>query len=366
MVLESNFTTKGGGGAESQLKTLALALRHMGHRVTIVTPMLPSGPQTTTERCAGIPIARVPYPHRKGIGAAILHLRFAAFLLQRRKRYEVWHVHIAHHFAAITCLLGDLLGKPVVLKVSGWWELEKGLLAPGRGLLGRLAGLCLRRATFVQAISTRIAGELERHGFAQERIVVLPNAVDTARFQPRTPAAKPFVAVYVGRLVAEKDLGTLFDAWAQAFGQRKDVSLRLVGGGALESELCAQATRLGIQVEFLGHRDDVEAVLAAAHVGVLPSRIEGLSNTLLEFMACGLPTVASRVSGSEDFVMTGRNGWLFPPGDATALAACLREAESLDPSALAALGHQARDDVEAKASIPLVIGRLLQLYRERA
>src|SRR5262249_39666808 len=157
----------------------------------------------------------------------------------------------------------------------------------------------------VQAISTRIAGELKRRGFPDERIMVLPNAVNTKRFVARSaPLKKPFVAVFVGRLVPEKGLETLFDAWASAFAGRADVKLRLVGGGAMEKPLREQAEKLNIanQIEFLGHRDRVEDVLAEAHIGVLCSRIEGLSNTLLEFMACGLPVVASRVSGSEDFV----------------------------------------------------------------
>jgi glycosyltransferase involved in cell wall biosynthesis len=136
----------------------------------------------------------------------------------------------------------------------------------------------------------------------------------------------------------------------------------------MEKPLREQAGKLGIahQVEFLGHRDRVEDVLAEAHIGVLCSRIEGLSNTLLEFMACGLPVVASRVSGSEDFVEPGRNGWLFDVGDVAALSRCLREAESLSPERLAELGKKARQDVESKAALDHVVGRLMQLYRGKS
>jgi len=225
----------------------------------------------------------------------------------------------------------------------------------------------LKRATAVQAISTRLAAELTRQGFPAERILVLPNAVDTARFTaragPRAPGA-PFTAVFVGRLVAEKELGMLLEAWAAAFSTGEAARLRLVGGGPLEVPLRAQVDRLGLsgQVEFLGHRDRVEEVLADADVGVLPSRIEGLSNTLLEFMASGLPALASRVSGSEDFVVPGRNGWLFDVADVTALAAALREARSLPPERLAVMGRRARADVEAAASLDVVVGKLLSLY----
>jgi glycosyltransferase involved in cell wall biosynthesis len=368
MVLESNFTQKGGGGAESQVRTVSLALKKMGQDVVIVTPLLPQGPQKTVDEAYGLAIERVSYPRWRIIGGGVMMAKFAAYLWQHRNQHDAWHVHIGHHMGAITCLLGDLLGKPVVVKISGWWELENGLLGDKKGPFTFLFRRWLKKATAVQAISTRIAAELERHGFPKDRILILPNAVDTERFVPCAAERKPgepFVAVFVGRLVPEKDLATLFDAWAEAFGTRKDVRLRLVGGGPAEKDLRAQAEQLGISVEFLGHRDRVEEVLAEAHVGVLTSRIEGLSNTLLEFMACGLPSLASRVSGNEDFVKTGDNGWLFEPGDKKGLAAALREAEALPAEKLARLGKNARAAVQSQASIERVLGRLMSLYGGR-
>ena len=368
MVLESNFTQTGGGGAESQVRTLSLHMKRLGQHVTIMTPMLPEGRQIQAERCYGIPIGRLTYPRQPKVGGAVMCLKFAAFLVRNRRRYDVWHVHIGHHLGAVACLLGSVLGKPVVLKISGSWELETGLLSPSQGFVGGVGRRWLQRATAVQAISTRIAGELRRCGFPSERIIVLPNAVDMTRFgrrpTPRKPGA-PFVGVFVGRLVGEKGLPTLLEAWGEAFRGRDGVVLRLVGGGPMEPELRGQARRLGIesQVQFVGPCDRVESVLSEAHVGILPSRIEGLSNTLLEFMACGLPVLATAVSGSEDFVKTGRNGWLVPVSDGFAMAACLREAEALPGDRLAQLGEAARLDVEAAASLDVVVGTLLSVYR---
>ncbi|HVU53016.1 MAG TPA: glycosyltransferase [Polyangia bacterium] len=368
MVLESDFTHRGGGGAESQVRTLARHLIGRGQPVAIVTPLFAFGPQVRAERSSGIPVGRLRYPRVPVLGAGVMCLRLAAFLLGRGRRYDAWHVHIAHHMGAVTCLVGALVGKPVVVKVSGWWELEKGVMAKDRGLLDALAHRLLKRGAAFQAISTRIAAELVRQGFPAERIIVLPNAVDTSRFSARragrAPGA-PFTAVFVGRLVPEKGLGTLLAAWARAFEGRKDARLRLVGEGRLEAELRAQARALGIaeEVEFLGHHGKVEEILATADVGVLPSNIEGLSNTLLEFMASGLPTIATRVSGSEDFVVTGRNGWLFDPGDVDALAAHLGAAATLPAAALDELGRRARADVEQASALEHVTGRLLELYR---
>jgi glycosyltransferase involved in cell wall biosynthesis len=367
MVLENAFTPTG-GGAESQVRTLALKLQRLGHQVTILTPRSSYGPRPTAERCWNLAVGRISYPYWPKVGSLVLFGRLGALLWQRRHRYDVWHVHIAHNMGAITCLMGKLLGVPVIVKVSGWFELERGVLAPGASRAAALSRRWLKSATVLQAISTRIARNLVERGFPADRVITLPNAVDTSRFDVRTGVRQsggPFTVVFVGRMVPEKGLETLFDAWKEAFGAREDVRLLLVGDGPLDAPLRARAERLGIarQVQFLGHQDHVEPALAQADLGVLPSLVEGLSNTLLEYMAGGLPVVASRVSGSEDLVVPGRNGWLFSPSDVGDLSACLREAQALSAERLSALGRQARADVESTAGLEIIVGRLLALYR---
>jgi glycosyltransferase involved in cell wall biosynthesis len=366
MILDNCYPAVGGGGAESQVRTLVLYLKRLGHRVTILTPKVPYGRQMAIERIEGIPVVRIPYPYVRGIGSLTLWLRFVWFLRHHGRRYDAWHAHIAHYIAALACATGPALGKPVVLKVSGWWELRRGVLERGRGLAGTIARRWLRMATAVQAISRRIAGELSRHGFSSDRVFALPNAVDTARFSARAPNTSEVRSfLYVGRLVREKGLDTLLDAWADVFGGSGKARLVLVGDGPLREALAQQAKARGIaaDVEFAGHRANVEDYVAAADVGVLPSLIEGLSNTLLEFMAAGMPAIASRVSGSEDMVVTGTNGWLFEPGDREALAKCLAEAATVDRERLRELGQAARAQIERSASLEVVVGKLLALYR---
>lgn len=368
MLLESPFPAKGGGGAESQVRTLALALRARGHAVTVLTPMLKAGPQHAVEEVEGIPVRRIGYPRIPAIGSLVLWARLVGYLLRNRNHFDAWHVHIAHYLGAIACVIGKWLGIPVIVKFSGQWELDSGLLARDARWPMRLAKRCLIHARVYQAISRRIAGEIVARGLPTDRTATLPNAVDLSRFQPRTGVHAqdlPFTAVYVGRLQCHKGLDTLVAAWAQAFPGRRDVRLELVGRGADEPALRAQAHAAGVgdHIHFLGHRNDVENVLAHADVSVLPSLIEGLSNSLLESMASGLPVIASRVSGSEDLIVTGRNGWLFEVGDREGCAKALRDAAAMDRHALAALGRQARLDVAAAAGLDGVLDRLLALYR---
>jgi len=367
MVLESAFPANRGGGAESQVRTLAKALRARRQRVTVLTPLTSLGPQQRIGRVDGVPVVRVPYPRVRLLGGPWLWLRTAALLWSRRRRYDVWHVHIAHYLGAVCALLGPWCQVPVVVKVSGWWELDRGTLAEHASPLARLAHRCLLRVDAWQSISRRIAGALHSRGVPVARIVAIPNAVDTARFSAlkRSESESGPRFIFVGRLVPEKGLDTLIDAFVLLLRDYPDAHLRVVGTGPLLEALTNQVQAHGIadQVTFAGHREDVEALLVDADFGVLPSHIEGLSNTLLECMASGLPMLASRVSGSEDIVRDDVNGWLFEPGDCEGLSRALHAAAALAPDARERMGQRARDSVERHAGLDSVLERLTCLYR---
>lgn len=363
MLIEAHFPAM--GGAERQLETLANALVARGHGVTVVAPRLDPKRPAGADRLGELPVWRIGYPGVRFFGSLLMLTKLAWLLFAWRHRYDAIHVHIAHNMGAVAALMGRLLGKPVVVKFSGWWELEKGCLRPRGGPGAALARGMLRQATAIQAISRRIARDLQAVGFDAARVHWLPNGVSTERFEAiNRPAQgnRPSTVVFVGRLVPEKGLDALIAAWAKA--RRPGWRLRLVGSGDLAEALLRQAEALGVSdsVELPGPSDAVEDELARADIGVLPSRFEGLSNTLLEYMAAGLPVIATRVSGSEDLVIPARSGWLCEVDDIDGLAAALGEAMGLAPAALQALGARGRADVLAKASVPAVLAQLLPLY----
>ncbi|HEV7489227.1 MAG TPA: glycosyltransferase family 4 protein, partial [Rhodanobacteraceae bacterium] len=94
MILESGFPVRGGGGAESQVRTLSDELRRRGHRVTLLTPRVPNAPQKAIDRCDGITVVRLPYPRMRGLARFVLWWRAIAFLRRREHRYDAWHAHI--------------------------------------------------------------------------------------------------------------------------------------------------------------------------------------------------------------------------------------------------------------------------------
>jgi len=129
--------------------------------------------------------------------------------------------------------------------------------------------------------------------------------------------------VLVARLVEQKGVDILIDAFARVADRLPDWRLDLVGDGPLRERLEAQARRAGIaeRVSFHGHQADPFPFLYAASVFVLPSRFEGMPNAMLEAMGVGLAIIVSDASpGPLELIRHGETGLVFPTGDAGALA----------------------------------------------
>jgi sugar transferase (PEP-CTERM/EpsH1 system associated) len=163
------------------------------------------------------------------------------------------------------------------------------------------------------------------------KVSTIPNGVDLTRFGPgRQPDARRalglpaegIVVGTVGRLDPVKDQAGLVRAFATLMPAYPDALLVLAGDGPCRGELARLVTDLGAdgRVRLLGECRDVAQALAAMDLFVLPSLAEGMSNTILEAMAVGLPVVATRVGGNRELVDEGETGRLVPPRDPRALA----------------------------------------------
>ena len=372
MVLEATFPVLGGGGAESQVMNLGRSLVGRGFRVDVVVPMTPNGPTLEHELCAGLRITRIKYPRIRFLGGTIMLAKLALLLVARRRSYAAIHAHIGGNMAAVTSLVGRTLGIPVIVKLTGMKEMNGGVLDGSPGFFNWLKGVAIRQASFVQATSSRIGNLLVDRGFESSRVLLLPNGVDMDRFaalcdpelRRRWCGSAQLVGLFIGRLAAEKGHELLLRAWASVFVGRSDVRLLLVGDGPLWNSLHDLAAQLRIdeQVVFAGHADDVSPFIALADVALLTSHAEGLSNALLECMAGGLPVVGSRISGTEDFVVSGETGWLFEPGRSDQLADCLALVAAAGTSELTRLGQAGRQRINVSASMKAVTDKLIDHY----
>jgi glycosyltransferase involved in cell wall biosynthesis len=223
--------------------------------------------------------------------------------------------------------------------------------------------LAYRAAHRVVANSTAGAERLRREGVAAEKIVIIPNGIDLSRFPRRELRTSRRVVATVANLRAEKGHDVLLRSAALVRQQLPDVRFRIIGDGTLRDSLRALASALGVDdcVEFLGHREDVPALLATSDVYAFPSRTEAFPNGLIEGMAAGLPVVASGVGGMLELVDNGCNGILVPPGDEHALASSLL-AVMQDETRASELGAAARQSIERRYSFDRMVAGFTDLY----
>jgi sugar transferase (PEP-CTERM/EpsH1 system associated) len=219
---------------------------------------------------------------------------------------------------------------------------------------------------------------IDRVGVPVARISHIYNGVDSARFRPRAGRREPiagspfndpalFVVGAVGRLEAVKDQTNLARAFVSALQSNPAAARRLrlvlVGDGPLKPAVEAILRAGGVErlVWFAGERGDVADLLRGFDCFVLPSLAEGISNTMLEAMATGLPVIATRVGANADLMEEGAAGRLVPRADPDALA---RELLALfdDPTRALSYGRAGRQIVERRFGLDRMVADYESLY----
>ena len=223
----------------------------------------------------------------------------------------------------------------------------------------RMATLFAGRVVCVSDDAMRLSAA---EGVSRRRLAVIRNGIDTARFAYRGPAPDGPV-VTVGRLVPAKGIDTLLRAAVRIAPHWPGFRLEVAGDGVAYQALEALAAELGLadRVRFLGNVQDVPGLLARASALALPSLSEGISLTLLEAAARGLPIVATRVGGNPEVVEEGVTGRLVAPGDPTEMAAALM-ALGADPDRARAMGRAGRDRVERLFDVRRMVAEYEALY----
>lgn len=404
------------GGAPAQAEKQARQLQLFGHDVTIVT-FHRYRQWKRREMLDSLPVVRVGGIYKRDgqlrigrLGHLVANIAMFLTLWRLRHTYDVIH---AFQLSPPAALIGELTHKPVILNIqsAGPDEAQRRLLdergamlladtltetsflkidlhdwAAGAGDLDHLPRLpfgrtmldFLRRSNaFYRVLSARSHSYLTSHGFRADQIVHISGSVDTERFQPalegRPDPVKPDRDIIcVARLDYAKGVDVLLHAWARMLRESTEgraylkPRLRLVGEGVCRAQLERIAAELGIQesVEFLGTRSDVVDLLQQSWGFALPSRWEGMPNALLEAMACGLPCIATRVSGSEDIIADGVNGLLVEPEQPAEMAQALHRI--IEDSELAQrLGQAGRITVVRDYQLAAIVERCLAFYRQR-
>jgi sugar transferase (PEP-CTERM/EpsH1 system associated) len=241
-----------------------------------------------------------------------------------------------------------------------------------------LRRLCYRCAGRVFAVSQELRNYYSQQlAVPASRLGVIPNGVETQYFRPDPDlrrrmrqalgvSPETLIVGAVGRLDPVKDHRTLFRAVEQAVSDGVDARVVVVGDGperkGLESDVAAR-TVLGQRVTFVGAVNDVLPWLNSFDIFALPSLSEGMSNTLLEAMAVGIPPLATAVGGNTEVVEHGSCGLLFGPRDAQAMSANLK-CLAADPEWRRQLGSNARQRVENCFSLWRMLSAYTQMYSD--
>lgn len=239
-----------------------------------------------------------------------------------------------------------------------------------------LAPLVSRFVTVSDDLQRWLVSDVGIPGHKVQRII---NGVDTVRFNPAEDRRRVrealgvgsdlFVVGTVGRLDPVKDQQTLLRAFAAmdvplaGRGSNPPCELFVVGSGPEEKALRTVAGELGIayRVRFLGERADIPDLMRAMDIFVLPSIAEGISNTILEAMASGLPVVASRIGGNPELVDDMKCGALFTPGDSRQIAHLL-SSYYRDSGMRVSHGFRGRERVEEMFSLARMVYEYGELY----
>lgn len=302
------------------------------------------------------------------------------FPLWRLKKFmQEFRPHVMHsrNFGALEAIPAARLAHvPVAIHSEHGYELE--IMG---GLPLRRQMLCRVFYQMADAVFT-VTKDLRTYHAAQtrlspERFQVLYNGVDTVKFSPDRELAVQIRSTLgvppgrlligsVGRLVPIKDHKTLLRAAEVLVQQGKDVHVLIAGAGPelanLKSFADASSSLAG-RVLFTGAANNVPELLHAMDAFVLPSICEGMSNTILEAMSCGVPVIVTRTGGNPELIEEGCSGYLFAPGDAPALSRLLSQIAE-HPAEARELGAAARLRAVEEFSISGMIGKYHRMYQD--
>jgi len=350
-----------GGGAANATLFLARAFRDLGHVPVVLTTAYANFSGHTYED--GIHVWRLPSRRRRVDSSNMIEMAsFAASALRREtgiaRQYSIDGAiaFFTLPCGPVACSLNRTLGIPYVVSLRG---------GDVPGHLTSLAWMHwitkpLRRSVLRQslAIVANSAGLAATSQAADPfPVQVIPNGVDCRLFSPRkqpAPSSGPFRILFVGRVHKEKNLALALHQIAslpEAIRDRLELSVAGDGPQRLELQELARALGLSAHISWLGwqEKDLLPELYRHADVLINPSLYEGMSNTVLEAMASGLPVVASDVPGNQAVVISGETGVLFPLRDPNAFGSALTRLATDSPWRLE-LGARGRKRAESKFS----------------
>ena len=359
------------GGTEKQALALASCLVEKGVNVKIITSRF-ERKWAKHEIMDEVEVIRLFSPRVKILGALLFLFCLAVYLIKHRKTFSLIHTFQIGYTSSLSILLANLLRKPSVIKLacSGWGgDIQRAK----KTLYGRIFLFLAKKASRIITLSSTIERELIEEKIDPSKIKLIHNGVDLARFkeiegksQLRKKLGIPDKKsiIYTGRLAYQKGIDVLIRSFSKLNGET-GCQLIIIGDGPERQDIVRLIDhyQLSKSVILIEVAEDIASYLNTADVFVLSSRFEGLSNSLLEAMACEIPVISSRVGGSVDIINEGINGLLVDVDNEEQLSQAISKALN-NFSLAASLGGNARKTIEASYDLNKVADRYLELYKK--
>lgn len=372
MIIPSYFPAI--GGAEIQVSLLSRTLCRDGVDVRILTRKLNKGTESETTD-GGVPVIRLPSLGITPIDSFIFLCTGLWYLFWHGRR-GIYHAHAVGSAGWLAVLAGRWFGGHSLIKLRTNFDVYERIYS--HGLAGWQFHRLLFEADRLLIVNRELESWLLGQGYSREKVIYLPNTVDSDEFFPLLQEQKQIkrdtlglpqektVILYVGRLSYVKGVDVLLKAWsALPESCRKNALLLIIGHGPEFQSLQQMALdlRVDTSVSFLGLVSEPREYYQAADIFALPSRAEGLSNALLEAMACGMPCVSSAVGGVLDLITDKENGLLFESEDYSQFASCLADLirGTLDRDRM---GRQAQHTILKKLDAKTTIRHLCNIYEQ--
>lgn len=223
----------------------------------------------------------------------------------------------------------------------------------------------LRNSDMITTVSRSVVEGLWEYKLDPTEIVVIGNGVDENIFIPAQQKKEGKYILYVGRLSYRKGLFDLIECGRYICQEYPDISFILTGKGPLLDKLQKKVREMGLseRFKFVGYvdKDRLIQLYQNAMIFVLPSHYEGLPTVLLEAMSCGLPVVATAVSGNTEVISSGENGILIPPNSPKEMSTAISKILN-DSYPKKRLGRNARMTIETQYTWDAIAHRMLECY----
>ncbi len=361
------------GGTEKQCFELSAALASMGHQVSVLTRNPSSLPQQET--VSGFEIRRINV-----FGPIIMDSLIFMFGVFKEillsKRPDIIHVHMVSSFSLAVLAAAGIRNIKTVFSISGGKDLNEFSMS-SKTFAGKIKLFFLSKVHLdILVKNSQTYQWLKKEGSPKWKLRLFKNGVDTFKYNvplidekmkaKEKTGAFGFNFLFVGRLSKEKRVKEFIEIFAEVCAQEsaKKINLLIVGEGPCGQEIRDAVSSLGLKdrVFLYGRQYELKDYYHACEVFVLPSISEGLSNSMLEAMSCGLAVAASRVGGACELIKDGENGCLFDPLNRKEIKECLKKA--VDCPDIKEMGKINRKIAVENYSMNIVAKELLSIYGE--